>query len=86
MCTNTLYDYAIIINIYVSLMYELKKIGKLLTSKSVGTGPSACEKRIYRAAVTQGLRNTGLDLSRWTSNSLFNPLTPNDPYKSLPHR
>ena len=24
-CTNILYDYAIIINIYVSLMYELKK-------------------------------------------------------------
>jgi len=27
-CTNTLYDYAIIINTYVSLMYELKKNGK----------------------------------------------------------
>ena len=24
-CTNTLYDYVIIINTYVSLMYELKK-------------------------------------------------------------
>ena len=24
-CTNTLYDYDIIINTYVSLMYELKK-------------------------------------------------------------
>jgi len=24
-CTNTLYDYAIIINTYVTLMYELKK-------------------------------------------------------------
>ena len=24
-CTNTLYDYGIIINTYVSLMYELKK-------------------------------------------------------------
>ena len=33
-------------------MYELKKItGKLLTSKSVGTGPSSYEKRIYWAAV-----------------------------------
>ena len=40
-------------------MYELKKItGKLLTSKSVGTGPSSYEKRIYRAAVSQKLRNT----------------------------
>jgi len=30
-------------------------------SKSVGTGPSSCEKRIYRAAVSQSLGNTGLD-------------------------
>jgi len=32
-------------------MYELKKIGKALKSKDVGTGPSSYEKRIYRAAV-----------------------------------
>jgi len=37
-------------------MYELKKIGKVLTSKSVGTGPSSYEKRIYRAAVSQRLK------------------------------
>jgi len=37
-------------------MYELKKIGKVLTSKSVGTGPSSYKKkRIYRAAVSQSL-------------------------------
>jgi len=35
---------------------NLKKIGKLLTSKSVGTGPSSYEKRIYRAAVSQRLK------------------------------
>jgi len=35
--------------------------GKVLTSKSVGTGPSSYEKRIYRAAVSQMSRNTGLD-------------------------
>ena len=34
-------------------MYELKKNGKVFTSKSVGTGPSSYEKRIYRAAVSQ---------------------------------
>jgi len=45
-------------------MYELKKIGKLFTSKFVGTGPSSYEKRIYRAAVSQSLRNTGLDDGR----------------------
>jgi len=42
-------------------MYELKKIGKVLTSKSVGTGPSSYEKRIYRATVSQKLRNTALN-------------------------
>jgi len=29
---------------------NLRNIGKVLTSKSVGTGPSSYEKRIYRAA------------------------------------
>ena len=42
-------------------MYELKKMGKVLTSKSVGTGPSSYEKRIYRAAVPQRFRNTALN-------------------------
>jgi len=41
-------------------MYELKKIGKVFTSKFVGTGPLSYEKRIYQAAVSQGLRNTAL--------------------------
>jgi hypothetical protein len=40
---------------------NFKKIGKVLTSKSVGTGPSFFEKRIYRAAVSQRLRNTGVE-------------------------
>ena len=39
-------------------MYELKKIGKVFTSKFVGTGPSSYKKRIYRAAVLQRLKNT----------------------------
>jgi hypothetical protein len=42
-------------------MYELKKIGKVFTSKFVGTGPSSYKKGIYRAAVSQSLRNTGLE-------------------------
>ena len=37
----------------ISLMYELKKFGKVFTSKFVGTGPSSYKKRIYRAAVSQ---------------------------------
>ena len=42
-------------------MYELKKkVGKVFTSKSVGTGPLSYKKRIYRAAVSQRLRNTEL--------------------------
>jgi hypothetical protein len=40
---------------------NLKKIGKVLMSKSVGTGPSSFEKRFYRAAVSQRLRNTVLE-------------------------
>ena len=40
---------------------NLKKIGKVLTSKSVGTGPSSYEKIIYRAVVSQRLRNTALN-------------------------
>jgi len=51
----------LIINTYVSLMYELKKNGKVFMNKFVGTGPSSYEKRIYRTAVSQRLRNTGLD-------------------------
>ena len=39
---------------------NLKKIGKVFTSKFVGTGTSSYKKRIYRAAVSQTLRNTGL--------------------------
>ena len=39
---------------------NFKKNGKVFTSKSVGTGPSSYEKRIYRAAVSQRLRNTVL--------------------------
>jgi hypothetical protein len=43
---------------------NLKKIGKVFTSKFVGTGPSSYEKRIYRAAVSQRLRNTDLDAKK----------------------
>ena len=39
---------------------NLKKIGNVFTSNFVGTGPSTYEKSIYRAAVSQRLRNTGL--------------------------
>ena len=42
-------------------MYELKKNGKVFIGKLVGTGPSSYKKRIYRATVSQRLRNTGLD-------------------------
>ena len=42
-------------------MYELKKIGKIFTSKFVGTGPSSYKKRIYRAAVSQRFGNTELE-------------------------
>ena len=37
---------------------NLKKNGEVFTSKFFGTGPSSYEKGIYRAAVSQRLRNT----------------------------
>ena len=39
---------------------NLKNVGKVFTSKFVGTGPSSYKKRIYRAAVSQRLRNTDI--------------------------
>jgi len=39
---------------------NLKRNGKVFTSKFVGTGPSSYKKIIYRAAVSQMLRNTAL--------------------------
>ena len=42
-------------------MYELKKIGKVVTIKFIGTGSSSYKKIIYRAAVSQKLRNADLD-------------------------
>ena len=56
---------------------NLKKIGKLLTRKSVGTGPSSYEKRIYRAAVSQRLRNTALHFLP-TSLSVLNQVFLNE--------
>ena len=37
------------------------KIGKVFTSKFVGTGPSFYKKIIYRAVVSQMLRNTDVE-------------------------
>jgi len=39
-----------------------KKNGKVFMSKFVGNGPSSYEKRIYRAAVSQRLRNPDVEL------------------------
>jgi len=39
---------------------NLKKFGKVFTSKFVVTGPSSFKKRIYRAAVSQRVRNTDI--------------------------
>jgi len=47
-------------------MYELKKNRKVLTNKSVRTGSSSYEKRIYRAAVSQRLRNTEMAVHLYT--------------------
>jgi hypothetical protein len=55
-------------------MYEiLKKIGKVCTSKFVGPGPSSYEKRLYRAAVSQRLRNKHCSM-RSVADSVFSQL------------
>ena len=44
-------------------MYQIKKnIWKVFTSKFVGNGSSFYKKRIYRAAVSQMLRNSDVDI------------------------
>jgi len=39
---------------------NLKKTGKVFTSKFVETGPSSYKKRIYRVAVSQRPKNAAL--------------------------
>jgi hypothetical protein len=57
-------------------MYELKKIGKVFTSKFVGPGPSSYKKIIYWAAVSQRLRNIDLHNTQQTSiHSINQPHT-----------
>ena len=55
---------------------NLKKIGKVFTSKFVGTGPSSYKKRIYRAAVSQRLRNTAVlyDTMYSTPHRVYKPM------------
>jgi len=44
-CTTNLYDYAIlIINTYVSSMYELKKMERYLRVNLLGSGPRLMKK------------------------------------------
>jgi len=56
-------------------MYELKKNGKVFTSKCAGTGPSSYNKRIYRAAVSQRLRNAALNEVIIKCNKVGYPLS-----------
>jgi len=42
-------------------MYELKKMERYLRVNLLGPGPRLIKKRIYRAAVSQRLRNTDID-------------------------
>jgi hypothetical protein len=49
-----------VINTYASLMYELKNMERYLPVNLLGPGPSSYKKIIYRAAVSQRLRNTAI--------------------------
>ena len=50
------------------LMYELKKMERYLRVNLSGPGPRLMKKRIYRAAVSQRLRNTALQY--WISGNV----------------
>ena len=54
-------------------MYELKKNGKVFTSKSVGTGPSSCEKKNLPGRGLTKLRNTVLNQSDIPAHACFYP-------------
>jgi hypothetical protein len=58
-----------VINTYASLMYEIKKMESYLRMNLLGPKPSSYKNIIYRAAVSQRLGNTALDL---TANRLRN--------------
>ena len=53
---------------------NLKKIGKVLTSKSVGTEPSSYEIRIYQAAVEKHCSIPFVILSLCSMTGIFHPL------------
>jgi hypothetical protein len=57
-------------------MYELKKMGKVFTSKFVGAGPSSYKYRIYRAVVSQRLRNTAIHYTASHHQRQLSALTP----------
>jgi len=46
-------------------MYELKKMERYLRVNLLGPGPRLTKKRIYRAAVSQRLRNTDVEGKIW---------------------
>jgi hypothetical protein len=50
---------------------NLKKIGKVFTSKFVGNGPSSYKKIIYPTAVSQSLRNIVLKHVVWIYSKQF---------------
>jgi len=50
---------------------KLKKIGEVFTSKLVGTGSSSCKKIIYRAAVSQRLRNTAIEVVKYKWSGIY---------------
>jgi len=47
---------------------NLKKLESYLRVNLLGPGPRLVEKRIYRAAVLQRLRNNALDAAKWKAS------------------
>ena len=58
-------------SVFKGLMYELKiKLERYLRVNLLGPGPRLIKKRIYRAAVSQRFRNTGLENSVHTQRDV----------------
>ena len=63
-------------------MYELKKNGKVFTSKSVGTVPSSYEKNLPGRGLTKVEKHCcSACVLNFYALTAVNPLTPNDHYR-----
>jgi len=64
-------------------MYELKKMERYLRVNLLGPGPRLMKKRIYRAALSQRLRNTTVERLEYKAKYSFCASPPSTFRKSI---